>query len=68
MLPSEPYLRISLGREYLERSESYSNQVNHKQSLLRRNQNRSGGKSRSYFKNHEIKQCCHFLVSRCKNI
>ena len=58
-------LFISLGREYLERSESYSN---HKQSLLRHSQNRSSGKSRSYSKNHEIKQCCHFFVNKCKNI
>ena len=65
MLSSKPYLYVSLDREYLERSESYSN---HKQSLLRHSQNRSSGKPRSYSENHEIQQCCHFLVNKCKNI
>ena len=58
-------LFISLGREYLESCESYSN---HKQSLLHHSQKRSSGKSRSYYKNHEIKQCCHFLVNKYKII
>ena len=59
---SERALFISNGRKLLESSESYQIKPitnNHYYVTMLH-------VKRNYSKNHEIKQCCHFLVNKCK--
>ena len=62
---SERALFISIGPKLLESSETYQIKPitnNH----LRHNVTCQNEYTGFYFTNHEIKQCCHFLVNKCK--
>ena len=63
MLPSEPYLYVLLGRKYLECSEIIQINNNNNYVIIKTGQADSSG---SYFKIREIKQCCHFFITKCK--
>ena len=67
MLPSEPYLCYSVVSisNVLKVTQIKLITNNHYYVIVKTGQADS---SRSYSKNHEIKQCCHFLVNKCKNI
>ena len=65
MLPSEPYLYHSVVNisNVLKVTQIKLITNNHYYVIVKIGQADS---SRSYSKNYEIKQCCHFLVNKCK--
>ena len=64
MLPNEPYLYQSVVScwKVLKVTKSSQSQITIITSLCHMSSEYTG----FYFTNHEIKQCCHFLVNKCK--
>ena len=62
---SERALFISIGRKLLESSESYKSSQS-QITIITSPCHMSSEYTGFYFTNHEIKQCCHFLVNKCK--
>ena len=64
MLRSEPYLYQSVVscRKVLKVTKSSQSQI----TIITSPCHMSSEYTGFYFTNHEIKQCCHFLVNKCK--
>ena len=64
MLPSEPYLYQSVVScwKVLKVTKSSQSQI----TIITSPCHMSSEYTGFYFTNHEIKQCCHFLVNKCK--